>query len=255
MKNKGSIKVERDREKEIYEFIHSYFPNETRKKGRWSEIYSVMKFLYNEHPKIKSVEKTESPDFVISFKSGEKIGIEHTMIKKDNIESKKIESTNALIEKAERLFEKKYPEVKLLVNISFLDNYVSFQKIETDVLAAEISDFVYNYYTNRQCNRPDYIKNIRISPHSCVSFYNQTCWYVENLNREIFQKKLDKKEIKLQNYKKYNSGINYYWLVMVISSTPTSYDIEYFNLEGQIQSDFDKIFLYHTFYNKVICVK
>ena len=48
------IKEMKDREKEIHEFIYSYFPNETTGKGRWSEIYSVMKFLYNKHQQIKS---------------------------------------------------------------------------------------------------------------------------------------------------------------------------------------------------------
>lgn len=245
----------KDREKEIHEFIYSYFPNETTGKERWSEIYSVMKFLYNKHQQIKSVEKNESPDFIVTFKSGEKIGIEHTMIKNDNIVLGKIESTNALLEKATRLFRKKYPEDNVLVNISFSDNYVLFKKEESDIYATEIADYVYNYYSKRQCNKPDYIKNLRISPHSCVSFHNQTCWFVENLSRDIIQKRLYKKEEKLPNYKKHNPDINYYWLVMVLAPTPTSYDIEYFDLEGQMQSDFDKIFLYRSFDNKVVCVK
>jgi len=253
---KKDFKKKIDREREIHEFIYTYFPKEDTDSKRWTEIYAVMKFLYDKRQEIESIEKCESPDFIATFKSKEKIGIELTEIKnKDTKRVKEIESTKQLLTKAEEIFSKKYPEQRILVNFSLCNNRINFNKAKSDNYAKEIVEYVYAKINNNEYIKLEYINDLSIYPHSRISFNSRECWSVEDVNKNVIQENIKKKESKLPNYKQRNTDIDKFWLLMTINKSSTSYDID--NLIGNypLQSDFDMIFLYCSFNEKIIYLK
>lgn len=246
----------KDREKEIYEFIYSYFPNETTGKGRWPEIYSVMKFLYNKHQQIKSVEKNESPDFIVTFKSGEKIGIEITQIWKDNKkDNKEIGSMTRVFIKAEEIFKSKYPTQKIHVRFICRNNRIRFKKGQLDKIAEEIADYVNDYINNIDHQLPEYIRITNVKPHSCVSFTQTMCWFPEDIAKIVIEEKIKSKEKKLLQYNEKQTDIHEFWLIMTIRYDPTSYYIDDCKLDSPINSDFHKVFLYRDLDEKTIVLK
>lgn len=250
---KESIESLNRKNEEINKIIHPFLSEKLTKK-QFIELSHVGKFLSI----IKNsniIERTESPDFIISYKD-EKIGLEHQQIFNSEI-IEIIKSTQKLFEDSAKLFEKKNPEYKLLANCWLKTNYFNFEKKDVEKLKDEISEYIYALVTKKEnIKKPSFLDKVQITKHSRVNFiYNPGAHYVEYLTPDILKQAILKKEKLAMKYIE-KSKLNRQWLLIVIGSTsPDSYEYGDFPFTIEVESNFEKIFLMEDFNYKIWEIK
>ena len=219
------------------------------------EICHVGKFLTLLEGKIEIVERSESPDFIISF-NGEMIGLEHERI--INTSNKKnIKSKSEFFFNAAKIFKTKYPGYNVLVNFWLEDLKFEWKKNEAPKLWDQIADYIYSQINKDTLGlKPEFIDDILIMNHNKVCFkYNEGPYYVNNIEKKLLFEAIQKKESKLNNYK-YNSKLEKQWLLIVIGETSAdSYEFEEDHDTIEIKTDYDKIFLMEDFNCKLREIK
>nr|WP_315222609.1 hypothetical protein [uncultured Flavobacterium sp.] len=218
------------------------------------EVCQIGKFVCKINSEIKILEKPNppNPDFIIKYKS-KIIGLEHTRI---FTEDKAIyNKVNSLIKYCEKLFTSKFPDDKLLAQISIVDDKLEYKETEKRSLANEIVDYIYNLSKGIIENKPSFIAKVKLSVHSQTSFsYNEKNWQGPNLTQARLETEIRKKERKIKNYKSGNKQISEYWLVLFIGSLSSiSYQLNH-NENYETKTEFDRVYLMTDFDAEIIKV-
>lgn len=220
------------------------------------EACQIGKFLCSLGDDTPILQKGESPDFLVTFPNGLKVGIEHTRILTEHAEM--IGLLRSLIDKAEKIFVAKYPqESRVFANISFRNDHLQFTKTDGLKFATIIADYVYYMLNNIVCELPDFLSRVNVNRlHDRVGFVlMEDKGKHISLPKDKLQESVSKKEGKLANYN-HDQTISEHWLVVVIGSlSSASYELDD-NIDYRVNSSsFDKIFLFCDFDAKIIQVK
>lgn len=238
--------------KNIGEIINPFITDNLSKQKR-IELCQVGKFLSLLDKSSKIIERSESPDFIISYNNC-RIGLEHTIIvNKDNVSYEK--SVTNLFNDAAKVFSSKHPHINIHVNVWLNENKLSFGKADSKLLKHEIADYIYSVYIGAETKKPKFIKTESIMKHSRVAFiYNSGAHCVQYLDDIRLREAIKKKERLIQEYI-INSCTEKQWLLIVIGS-PTPESFEYNDLSHfKIESKFDHIFLLEDFSEKLCQIK
>lgn len=211
------------------------------------EVCQIGKFVYEINSEIKILEKPQppDPDFIIEYES-KIIGLEHTRIYTDNAEN--YNRIASLIDYSEKLFASKFPDEKIHAQISIVDDKMDFKKSEKRNLANQIVEYIFNLSKGLNLNRPTFISNLLMSTHSQVSFtYLEKKWHAPYLTKERLGAEIQKKETRLEHYKKGRPDISEYWLVLFIGSL-SSVSYQFNRTEKYAtESTFDRVYLMTDF--------
>lgn len=195
---------------------------------------------------INLINLSVEPDFIISF-NNQRLGLEVRRVV--NVKVKQIGEKRAILSSAERIFKLKYPDIKVLVNISFKDS-VDTKTISTEIIKNQIADFVYSQITDGQVEKPEFVNRARCVTHSHLTFNLFGAYWVGNLDEEIKQGIRDKDE-KIKNYKT-KMNLEKVWLLLVVSGASPESDLSHFDETTFVcDSSFDSVFLLNDFKKKV----
>ena len=237
--NEKNIMIAKDQA--IHLAIAEFIPLIENNLQKINELYTLGKFITSlSYEQIEIIEvDRESPDFCVKC-NGELIGLELVEAKNDNIKPK---TTNELLEQASKLFAEKHPEIKLEVYFRFKDFELSFNRTNKAVYIQQICDAAYYCYKGVS-HYPDFIDDVYIlrSGGKNVFFGQRWAGYMNDLNENIIQTLIHKKEKLINTYKE-NSQTDTQWLLIATSKgAPNSYDIEFVK-EMSFSSLFDRVYL------------
>jgi hypothetical protein len=247
----------------MHQMVDHLLVNENSDKEKL-EICQVGKFLILLDEDISITRKSESPDFIIQIKD-KSIGLEHETIRNKKTVGN-IGSIRSLIKKVEQYyintftesttpFQEKYPNCpNMIVDIRFFDDLFSFKKQESSKLSMDVANYVHSLIKGEETEKPDYINRVSIRPHTKVSFIvNTDINKTEKLEFETLKTFIEKKESKVDRYKKI-SKLKEQWLLVVAGSlNRDSFEIENeFKLD---KSGFDRVYLLDDFNAKHYRIK
>lgn len=219
------------------------------------EVCQIGKFIYKLNENLFIIDKPNPPrpDFILKNHS-KLIGLEHTRIFSEN--SEKYNRIRSLFEYSEKVFAKLYPNEKVFASISIYNDIFEYKQFEKRELAENIAQYIQSLITNQEGQKPDFIENIKLMKHSNVSFnFDEKNWQGPYLTNERLNEEIKKKEAKLQIYKRNESEISEYWLILLIGSlSSVSYQLNE-NEDYKNDSDFDRVYLMADFDAKIIRVK
>lgn len=202
------------------------------------------------------------PDFIVSIKE-EKIGIEHTRLL--NSEYQKFNKTiKYILQNAEKSLREKNSSLTQIVNLSLnyyeeaLKGYTlstpNLSKNQKNKIAEIISTYILELLCQQNPAKPSFIANVDIATNSVhpISVVLIEKYLGRTEFKELLGTILQSKESK---YDKYSTIKNFteLWLVIILNgvSGPSSYVIEKDQLEENITSKFEKIYLFDTFSQEV----
>ncbi len=230
------------------------------------ERHILTKFVSNEKLKlpVTSIDNSETPDFSLKIYKDRKISIELTRLINPNL--KKIESFNdRIIKKAQERFDKEF-NVPLRVLVTFSDNYLKCSKLKSQHYSNEIFEIVKNIYLNNKNfdfrvstglnRRPfnNYIDSLHIdNEFKFSSWQTFGAYLVEYVDFKWLSNVITKKS---SNIEKYNENFDENWLVLVseFGTKSSAHRFDYINQE-KIKSQFDKIYIYKFYEDKIIELK
>jgi len=242
-----------DYEKMISSWIHTVENsnlNKKEQKKRILELCHLASFamglknrdVIKDVNEIDLVDLSVEPDFIISFKN-QRLGLEVRRVVNDK--AREIGEKRAILNSAERTFEQKYPERKVLVNLSFKDSFDARTK-SAEIIKNQIADFVYSQITDGQVEKPEFVSRARCVAHSHLTFNLSGAYWVGNLNEEIKQGIRDKDK-KINNYKT-KMNLEKVWLLLVVSgASPDSCFSDFDETSFVDDSSFDSVFLLNDF--------
>lgn len=240
---------------ELGEIINPILEKCDLEKKEFIEVCQIGKFVYKINPEMRITDKPKppSPDFIIECAS-KLIGLEHTRIPTDNAENYYKIAT--LLNYAEDIYRTKFPNETIHATISIQNDKINYSQENKKELAIEIANYVYNFNKGIQAGKPSYISSIRTTIHSKVTFtYKEINWEGPHLTKERLEAEIRKKEKKIDNYKKGESEISQYWLVLLIGSlNSASYQLNE-NENYETQSEFDRVYLMADFSAEVRRIK
>lgn len=228
--------------------------NKKEQKKRILELCHVASFaiglkgqkVINDVKEIKLVELSVEPDFIISYKN-QKFGLEIRRVV--NGKAKEIGEKRGILIAAERIFEKKYPNTKALVNISFKDSF-DLKILDAEMVKNQIADFVYSQITSGREDKPQFVNRARCVTHSHLSFNLSGGYWVGNLDEEI-KNGIRDKEQKIENYKT-KMNLEKVWLLLVVSGASPESDFSGFDETTFVcENSFESVFLLNDFKKKV----
>ncbi|SHH02811.1 hypothetical protein SAMN05421866_1873 [Chryseobacterium oranimense] len=219
------------------------------------EVCQVGKFIYklNENLVILDKPNPPKPDFILKNHS-KLIGLEHTRIFSEN--SEKYNRIRSLFEYSEKVFAKLYPNETVFASINIYNDSFEYKQSQKRELAENIAQYIQSLITNQERQKPDFIENIKLMRHSNVSFnFDEANWQGPYLTNERLNEEIKKKEAKLEIYKRNESEISEYWLILLIGSlSSVSYQLSE-NEDYKNDSEFDRVYLMTDFDAKIIRVK
>ena len=205
---------------------------------------------------------SESPDFILTLKSRNNLGIELTRLNPlnarlpDEMELQKNRTREKIIETARFLFEEN-SSLKLFVKFLFSDNIFIPEERELQV-SVQLTNIIRNTVANKNSNSffresvaaealPDGLEALLIvhHPEQQVSFWERSnnLGVSEDVVTDIKQT-IHKKDEKLRHYQK--RRLNYYWLLI---NTDRLRGVKSYNLPNKImnhtfRSRFQHVFLF-----------
>lgn len=216
------------------------------------EVCQIGKFAHKIDSEIRITDKPKppNPDFIIEYK-GQIIGLEHTQILTND--ASRYFKIKTLLDYAEQIFEKKYPDTNVHASISILNDEWNYKQSEKSKLAEKIADMVQWTRLEMEFELPDNITRIKTNKHSQVSFsYKEKNWQAEYLSKERLEKEVHKKERKISEYKTSKTDLSEYWLVLLIGSlSSVSYELNE-SIDYTIKSKFERVYLMADFDAKII---
>lgn len=212
-----------------------------RDRKKIVELCHVGKFLmlYGSNLKIETL--FEEPDFIIK-NNDTLIGLEHQIIinEKEKCNEGMIET---LFEQIEIEFQKQKLFPNILINCWLNSNYY-IRINEKENLKNEIKKIIETYVTKGFLMKHPLFNDISSMPHSQININaNFGCWWQARITEKLVLNAISKKEKKLKEYRKNTDANIAQWLLLVINTSgKSSYSILE-NLEVNVASDFDKIFI------------
>lgn len=219
------------------------------------EVCQIGKFVYKLDSEIRITEKPNPPrpDFIIEHQS-KLIGLEHTRIFTENAEN--YNRTKSIIEYSEDIYKELFPQDKVHGIISIVGDNLEYKQNKKREIATEIANYVNCVKNQVNVEKPKYIESVRTTIHSLISFtYKERNWQSGFLTKERLEKEIRKKETRLSIYKKEETELSAYWLVLLIGSlTSASYELNE-SLNYETTSEFDRVYLMADFDAKIIRIK
>ena len=219
------------------------------------EVCQIGKFAFKIDSEIRILDKPQppNPDFIIQFNQ-KSIGLEHTQILTDD--ASRFFKVKSLFDYAEQIFRKKYPNINVHASLSVKDDCWDYRQKDKPKLAEKVADFVHWKMCGLNFNFPDKITEIRTDKHSQVSFtYAENNWQAAYLTKERLQAEIGKKEGKISGYKKSDKKLAELWLVLLIGSlSSVSYELNE-EVNYEMESEFDRVYLMTDYDARIIRVK
>ncbi len=236
------------------DIINPILHNYNLEKKEILEVCQIGKFIYNLNCQISFIEKPSPPrpDFIIQYDS-KLVGLEHTRIFSENAGN--FNRVNSIIEYSEEVYKSMFPNDKVHAIISVEDDNIVYKQIEKKKIAVEIALYVNSVKNGFFLEKPLYIKNVKTTIHSKISFsYDEKNWKSNYLTKGRLEKEINKKEKKIFLYKKDEKEISEYWLVLFIGSlSSASYELNE-NEDYKLPSKFDRVYLVADFDSKIVRV-
>jgi hypothetical protein len=235
----------------IAEFADKLKVDPYKNEQKIMELCHVGKFLmyFNNQYKIKKV--CEEPDFIISNDKG-KIGLEHQIL----IDTKSKEKEGFfgnLIKIAERELIKDKDLPNFLANIHAHPSF-NIKINEKQKLICEIKQIVKHFIQTGELIENEIIERISSMRHSRITLNpNMGAWLQKNINEEIISCAVEKKEKRIDNYIK-NTNIPQWLLIVIGGVGESSYSVEN-ELDLEISTKFDKIYLLEDFNTQLYEIK
>lgn len=221
-------------------------------KTKIIELCQVGKFISTLKEDITLIEHQDRPDFLVTV-DGNKIGLEHQRIYNDD-KVEKIKSIADLIDGTANVFEKKYPNHKVLVNCWLNTDGFKTPEDNIESIQSAIADYVFQKLQNdKNIVRPAYIEKLIVMEHSEVFFFFNTMANGESqLDQNTLIQAINKKNSLVDQYRQ-NSGLTTQWLLLVIGAIPpNSFKLDYTFIRSlKIRSSFDKIYLLEDYHSKI----
>ncbi len=235
----------------IEPYLEKLQSNPLKNRQKILEISHVGKFLMFFDNQIKIDQLSEKPDFILKGQLG-KIGLEHQVV--IDPKSKKREGFyENIFSIAESELQKDSELPNFLANC-YIKPYLNFKLKEKNNLISLIKKVVKQYVLNDLLLDNPLIERIRKMPHSRISVcVNLGAWWQKDLNEEIIERAIEKKNNLISSYK-LNSGKTQ-WLLLVIGSNGDSSYLMDENIELNINSPFDKIYVLEDFSNRLFELK
>ncbi len=243
------------------------------KKSEERNILEYFSRLYHDFPKGKIIE-TESPDFIVSPGPKQRLGIEITRLTQAKVENQKFSPArgnnheNDILQEAQKIYNHKNDSVPLALSIGFKTN-IEIDEEETLDIANEIADDVSNKVRHaspdsefqffvedpRAGNYIDFIEGKHFPGINVSAWLNAGGFQIPDFSREYLVNRIHSKEQKLPLYRKNN--LNFIWLILVTDSLQRTVSFNLFNqIEAwNLESEFDRVFLFEIVENKIYIVK
>jgi hypothetical protein len=245
-----ALKAFEEKSSQLENVIRPFLSQELSSK-KATELCHVGKLINLLDKPSEILVQDESPDFIISY-DGNKIGLEHSKIViKDKVKS--IKSLNKLFDDSADYFKLKYPDLNVLANCYLTTNNFSYKQDKVPELKHNIATYIYGLITNdHSVEKPYFIEDVDWMDHSDVSFcYNPGGFCVTNLDTKPLIDAIKHKERLITKYRE-KSGLKNQWLLLVIgSSSPDSYEVRH-ELNIDIKSEFERIYLLEDFSTKLL---
>ncbi|MBE3123023.1 MAG: hypothetical protein IMZ58_12580, partial [Thermoplasmata archaeon] len=151
---------------------------------------------------------------------------------------------------AEKEFELKYPNIKLVANCWLETESFTFNQKEKRRVVRQIVDYIFGLTQNVNIEKPDFLCYVDISDHNGVSFsFNGDISNIKSLDSQTLSNAIIKKEALIEKYIN-NCGIQEQWLILVVGQTsPDSYKINE-SVLNSTDSSFERIYLFEDFKSK-----
>jgi hypothetical protein len=201
---------------------------------------------------VSLVELTEEPDFILKYKD-KLVGFELRRV--INKQSEKIGIQKGVLRKAEMLFKTKFPQIDLMVNISFCDN-ADWDKLDLNQMKEEIAICIFNKHSNIEFEMPTYVASIRATVNTPLSFNLSGSYWVPKLDLQDLAEVVLHKENKIEAYRRQHPEFKELWLLLVIGGA--SPESDYFipdEINLHLDTGFDRVFLLNDFKKKVYILK
>ncbi|SDE91360.1 hypothetical protein SAMN05421636_108279 [Pricia antarctica] len=236
---------------ELKDIINPILNKNTLPQKEILEVCQVAKFSKDINESIKIIEKgfPPSPDFIIEHKGFLK-GLEHTRI--FNSKGENISKIRSLIEYSERIFLETYPELNILIYISIREGF-DFKQHQKKNIAEIIVDTIYKKYLGKEYQMPPFLTQLKMMSHSLLVFeYEENYAAPEYLPKELLITRVKNKENNIEKYKRGESGLKEYWLLLLLDTTSsTSYVLDK-NADYSLNTSFDRVYLMEDLGSKII---
>lgn len=229
-------------------------------KKKIIERHQLTKFISNTDLKLKvvSIIDNETPDFIITSKY-KRISVELTEL--TNPEVKKVESyRNKIIKVAEQMFIEKY-KTDLYVLITFENVILSPGKAE-ERYAKELFEIIEKEYLTSNAQEFSIVKNrmntfirrLRIANNRELNNWQRFgAYHIDWIKPEWMTKRIIRKQ---ENISKYAEKFDENWLLLISNtgSKSSANRFDYVDFK-EIQTDFERVYVYKYIENETIQIK
>lgn len=225
--------------------------NKSKNRQKILEVCHIGKFLMLFGNNLIIDQLSEKPDFILSD-GNERIGLEHQIII-----DKETKEKEGFFENLFTLAENELnsdPEVPNFLANCFLHSNQNYKLNQKSQMISLIKTVVKEYILNDVLLENPIIERISKMPNSRKHISpNFGGWWQRKLTKKLIEDSIVKKEQKITTYK--SCGIDKLWLLIVIGSLgESSFEVAE-NLEINISTEFDKIFILEDFNNKLYELK
>jgi hypothetical protein len=245
------------------ELIYRKYPALEKINKKQIERLHLEKFISNEKLALPvlHIQDLETPDFVLKMEE-RLVSVEHTRLLNPILQEKE-SYKDKIIKEAQRLFEGKYPE-KLYALITFHNKELEPGKKKRDEYILHVFETIEKIYLHNQTfefhlsSNDDYeddlIENIDLNNKYNFSHWQHFGAYVvDQIDADWFKGVIRNKE---KNIRKYPKQFDENWLLLVAdfgtqASTNSFYGFDF----SEIESEFDKIYMYSYMPDSITVVK
>jgi hypothetical protein len=220
-------------------------------KQKILELCQIGKLLATYYSDFDIVDVREKPDFLIS--NGQTtIGLEHELILDSKSKEKEGFYQN-ICEKVEARLNEDSDLPNFLVNLYLKEN-ISLKIQDKNSITDKFSEIVKQIVLTGEMEENDFIERAIKMKHSGKSVNpNFGAYWQKSITENLILEFIAKKESKIDFYRQ--NSVPTQWLVLIIGSNrQSSFEVNsLFNVD--IQTKFDKVFLYEDFDNKLYELK
>ncbi|WKZ60449.1 MAG: hypothetical protein QY309_03020 [Cyclobacteriaceae bacterium] len=220
-------------------------------KQKILELCQVGKLISSYFDDFEIMKVSEKPDFVIS--NGQlTVGLEHQLILDPETKSKEGFYSN-IFDKVERKLIQDDAIPNFLLNV-IIKGDADLTVNNKDLIINQLVDILRDFLFTGELKENDYIVSARSMKHSRKSISANYGAYIQRfIDKNIILEFLKKKDDKIDTYISNSCPIQ--WLVLVIGGLgESSYEIDS-NSDLEIDTKFDKVFLYEDFRNRLYELK
>ncbi|MFN3800329.1 hypothetical protein [Belliella pelovolcani] len=220
-------------------------------KQKILELCQIGKLLATYFNDFEITQVIEKPDFIIS-NGKTQFGLEHELILDTKAKSEEGFYEN-ICEKVEANLENDPSVPNVLVNLFLKDN-LSYKINDKSDLIMQLTELVKHFVLTGELSDNDIVNDAHKMKHTQKSVNpNFGAYWQKTITKDLILEHILKKESKVSVYR-HNTG-SPLWLVLVIGGVGhSSFEVNEL-LSIQLTTDFDKVFLFEDFDNKLYELK